>query len=186
MSEPLPSAHEPPDIMRIFSLDGVPAEVQSSYWISVVGGFIGVIIGIVTGITSFAFLHLLGPMWLIRMVLDVVAVAFASAQILLGVAAKQRKEWARLQLTALAAIEVALVVGIVLGGVPAGYWYGFGLTVVAAALLWLPSSNRWFGGRSAEAEAALLTDPAREIGWDQRIGDAEALPTGPPSTIGPS
>lgn len=190
MSEPLPSAQEPAEIMRIFSLDGVPAEVQASYWISVVGGIIGVLIGIVTGLTSFAFLQLLGPMWLIWMVLDVAAVVFAAAQIALGVAAAQRKEWGRLVLTALATMEIVLVVGIILGGVPAGYWYGFGLTAVAAALLWVPSSSRWFAGGSADADAdadaTLLTDPAREIGWDQRIGDAEALRTGPPSTIGPS
>ena len=130
----------------MFSVTGMPTELKVSYWVWLIGGFLGLLGGVIGLFGAF------------------VLFAFAPGRGLGGASAgprgphagcgpdrpgmkmKEGREWARFALTILAG--VSLLLSIVSAGAVDGRggssWPGFVISLVATVLMWLPNSQAWF------------------------------------------
>lgn len=123
--------------------------MKVSYFIWVISGLLGLLFGLIAFfalIAAFAFAPGLAAF---ALVLLLISLAVAAAQVILAMKMKEGKEWARLALTVLAAVSLLLAVfgSINMGGPSAGLgsnWFGFTVSLVAVVLMWLPNSQLWF------------------------------------------
>jgi hypothetical protein len=133
----------------MFKTQGLPTELKVSYFIWVISGLVGLLFGLIglfAIIAAFAFIPALAA---IALVLLLLSLAVAAAQVVLAMKMKEGKEWARLALTAIAAVSLVLAIfgSINMGGPSTGLgsnWFGFLVSAVAVVLMWLPNSQLWF------------------------------------------
>ncbi|WP_245531442.1 hypothetical protein [Arthrobacter globiformis] len=129
----------------LFDVTGLPTELKVSYWIWVIGGLLGLLGGVI-GLFGVLVLFAIVPgVAVLVFLLVLVALAVAAAEIVLALKLKEAKEWARLALTIVAG--VSLLLAIISSSFPAGQdgnWLGFVVSLVATALMWVPSSQAWF------------------------------------------
>jgi hypothetical protein len=129
----------------IFSVTAMPTELKVSYWIWLIGGFLGLLGGVIGLFGSFVLWAIVPGLGLVVLLLVLVALALAAAQIVLAMKMKEGREWARLALTILAGVSLLLI--IVSAGAAdgrGGSWPGFIISLAATALMWLPNSQAWF------------------------------------------
>jgi hypothetical protein len=123
----------------------MPTELKVSYWIWLIGGFLGLLGGVIGLFGSFVLWAIVPGLGLVVLLLVLVALALAAAQIVLAMKMKEGREWARLALTILAGVSLLLI--IVSAGAAdgrGGSWPGFIISLAATALMWLPNSQAWF------------------------------------------
>jgi hypothetical protein len=133
----------------IFKTQGLPTELKVSYFIWVISGLLALLFGLIgffAIIAAFAFIPGVAAFLLVLLILSL---AVAAAQIVLAMKMKEGKEWARLALTILAAVSLLLAIfGSINSGAPGaglgGNWFGFLVSAVAVVLMWLPNSQLWF------------------------------------------
>ncbi|OFI37241.1 hypothetical protein BIU82_09120 [Arthrobacter sp. SW1] len=132
----------------MFNVAGMPTELKVSYWIWLIGGFLGILTGVIGLFGTLAFFAVLPGLAAVLLILVLVSLVLAAAQVILAMKMKEGKEWARLALTVL--VGVGLVLSIIssasagdLGG-GGGGWFGFIVGLAAAVLMWLPNSQAWF------------------------------------------
>jgi hypothetical protein len=129
----------------IFDVTGLPTELKVSYWIWVVGGVLGLLGGVIGLFGVLVLFAIIPGVAILVFLLVLVALALAAAEIVLALKLKEGREWARLALTIVAG--VSLLLAIISSGFRSGQdgnWLGFLLSLVAAALMWVPSSQNWF------------------------------------------
>ncbi|GAB4098187.1 hypothetical protein [Sinomonas halotolerans] len=127
----------------IFSTGGLPTELKVSYWIWLVGGVLGVLFGFFGLLGGIALAALAGPVGVFIIVLVLIGVVVAAAQIVLAMKMKEGRQWARLGLTVLAGVSLLLAI-VASGGDGGGNWFGFLVSAVATVLMWVPKSQAWF------------------------------------------
>jgi len=130
----------------MFKVAAMPTELKVSYWIWVIGGFLGLLGGIIGLFGSFVLIAFAPAIGLLVLLLVLVAFALATAQIILAMKMKEGREWARLALTILAGLSLllALISAGVADGRGGGSVPGFIISLVATVLMWLPNSQAWF------------------------------------------
>ena len=130
----------------MFKVTAMPTELKVSYWIWVIGGFLGLLGGIIGLFGSFVLIAFAPAIGLLVLLLVLVAFALATAQIILAMKMKEGREWARLALTILAGLSLllALISAGVADGRGGGSVPGFIISLVATVLMWLPNSQAWF------------------------------------------
>lgn len=133
----------------IFKVTPMPTELKVSYWIWVIGGFLGLLGGIIGLFGSFVLIAFVPAVGLLVLLLVLVALALATAQIILAMKMKEGREWARLALTILVGISLvlALVSAGVAEGKAGGSLPGFFISLAATALMWVPNSQAWFAAQ---------------------------------------
>src|SRR6478752_2295329 len=89
----------------IFKVTAMPTELKVSYWIWVIGGFLGLLGGIIGLFGSFVLIAFVPAVGLLVLLLVLVALALATAEIILAMKMKEGREWARLALTILVGIS---------------------------------------------------------------------------------
>ena len=136
----------------LFDVTGLPTELKVSYWIWVIGGLLGLLGGVI-GIFGVLVLFAIIPgVAILVLLLVLVALALAAAEIVLAMKLKERNEWARLALTI--AAGVSLLLAITSSSFRSGQdanWLGFVVSLVATALMWVPSSQKWFAAGRGRA-----------------------------------
>lgn len=135
----------------MFNVAALPMELKVSYWIWLVGGALGVVFGLFGLLAGFAAVAMFGGVGALVLVLVLVAVVLAAAQVILAMKMKEGKQWARLALTILAALNILLSIGVSSGNGAGSNWFGTVIAVVAAVLMWLPNSQAWFQRHAASA-----------------------------------
>lgn len=129
----------------IFSVAGLPTELRISYWIWVAGGLLGLlggVIGLFGALVLFAFLPGIAILVLLLVLL---AAALSGAQIVLAMALKEGREWARLALTAVAGASLLLtIISLSFTDGRGGSGFNFLAGLAATMLMWVPGSQRWF------------------------------------------
>lgn len=136
----------------MFTVTAMPRELRVSYWIWLIGGFLGLLGGVIGLFGSFVLLAIMPVLGLVVLLLVLVALAVATAQIILAMKMKEGREWARLALTVLAGVSLLLI--IVSAGAAngrGGSWPGFILSLAATALMWVPNSRAWFASLRGRA-----------------------------------
>lgn len=136
----------------IFSVTGMPTELKVSYWIWVISGLLGILLGILGFFGSLLALAVAPAVGVVVLLLVLVTLALSAAQVVLAMKMKEQKSWARMALTAIVAIT--LVISMVqsgMDGTGGGGWFGSILGIVATVLMWLPNSQPWFAQRSSTA-----------------------------------
>ncbi|SFT48945.1 hypothetical protein [Arthrobacter sp. ov118] len=130
----------------MFNVSTMPTELKISYWIWLIGGFLGLLGGIIGLFGSFVLIAFAPPLGLLVLVLVLVALALATAQIILAMKMKEGREWARLALTIVAGISLLLTIisSSVAEGRTGGNLPGFIISLVATVLMWLPNPQAWF------------------------------------------
>ena len=136
----------------MFSVTGMPTELKVSYWVWLIGGFLGLLGGVIGLFGSFVLFAFAPGVGLVVLLLVLVALTLAASQIVLAMKMKEGREWARFALTILAG--ASLLLSIVSAGAADGRgssWPGFIISLAATVLMWLPNSQAWFAslrGRS--------------------------------------
>ncbi|MET3720711.1 hypothetical protein [Arthrobacter sp. UYEF21] len=129
----------------MFSVTGLPTKLKVSYWIWIIGGILGVL-GSFFGLLDTLALFTVAPaLATVVLLLVLVALGLAAAQIVLAVKMKEGKEWARLALTMVAGVSLVLAfLGGSMGEGIGNNWLGFLISAAATVLMWLPNSQAWF------------------------------------------
>ncbi|TLM84430.1 hypothetical protein FDW83_06800 [Pseudarthrobacter sp. NamE2] len=140
----------------LFSVAGRPTEVKVSFWIWFAGGLFGVLGGMLGALGSLVLFAAAPAAAAGVVVLMLLAAAVGAAQMVLAVKMKAGRKWARLALTALAAVTLVLagansVAGL---GQGTGNWVAFLVSLAATVLMWLPKAQAWFA-----ADAGRNTSP---------------------------
>lgn len=132
----------------IFSVAGMPTELKVSYWIWVISGLLGILVGILGFFGSLLALAVAPAIGVVALLLVLVSLALACAQIILAMKMKEGKSWARMALTVI--VGITLVISVILSGMDGtgGGWFGSILGIVATVLMWLPNSQPWFAQRT--------------------------------------
>ena len=96
------------------------------------------------------------------LLLVLVALALAAAQVILAMKMKEGREWARFALTIVAGVSLLLAIinASAADGRGGGSWPGFIISLVATVLMWLPNSQAWFASCGAASEPPLNSVPA--------------------------
>lgn len=130
----------------MFSVTAMPAELKVSYWIWLIGGFLGLLGGVIGLFGSFVIFAFAPAVGLLVLLLVLVALTLAAAQIILAMKIKEGREWARFALTIVAGISLVLAVvnASAVAGRGGGSMPGFVISLVATVLMWLPNSQTWF------------------------------------------
>ena len=130
----------------MFKVAAMPTELKVSYWIWLIGGFLGLLGGVIGLFGSFVLIAFAPPVGLLVLLLVIVALALATAQIVLAMKMKEGREWARFALTIL--VGISLVLTVVSAGVAdgrgGGSLPGFIISLVATVLMWVPNAQAWF------------------------------------------
>jgi hypothetical protein len=127
----------------MFDTTGLPTELRVSYWIWLAGGVLGVLFGFLGFLAGLAAIAVAGVLGLLLFFLVAAGVALAAAQIILAVKMKEGRQWARLALSAIAALDVLLAL-LASGGDGGANWFGALVAATAAVLMWVPNSRAWF------------------------------------------
>ena len=132
----------------MFTVTGMPTELKVSYWIWVIGGLLGLLGGVIGLFGSFVLIAVFPPLGLLVLVLVLVALVLAAAQVILAMKMKEGREWARFALTIVAGISLVLAIinSSAADGRGGGNWPSFIVSLAAAVLMWLPTSQAWFAG----------------------------------------
>lgn len=120
----------------IFKVAGLPTMVKSSYiiWLTVGGlSFLGALFSV---IASLSLLHGYG------LIISLISLVLAAAVIVIAIKFKEGFAWARIALTAIAA--VSLILSFFGGGIG---WLG----ILATIFMWLPESSAWMNSRPQNA-----------------------------------
>ena len=127
----------------MFKTQGLPTELQVSYWIWLVGGLLGVLFGLFGLLAGLALAAAVGGLGAIVLVLALLGIVLAAAQVVLAMRMKEGKQWARLALTVLTGVSLLLSL-LALGGDGGANFFGFVVAAVATVLMWLPNTQAWF------------------------------------------
>ena len=130
----------------MFTVTGMPTELKISYWIWLIGGLLGLLVGVIGLFGSFVLLAVVPGLGVLALLLVLVALALAAAQVILSMKMKEGHEWARFALTAVAGISLVLAIlnASAADGRGGGSWQGFLVSLVAVVLMWMPKSQAWF------------------------------------------
>ncbi|HSO90023.1 MAG TPA: hypothetical protein VLR70_02620 [Arthrobacter sp.] len=137
----------------MFTVSWLPVELKVAYWIWIIGGLLGLLVGVVGLFGAFVLLAVVPGLGFIVLLLVLVALALAGAQVILAMKMKEGLEWARFALTIVAGISLLLAIlnTSAAEGRGAGSWPGFTISLVAAVLMWLPNSQAWFASLRGRA-----------------------------------
>lgn len=140
----------------LFSVAGRPIELKVSFWIWFIGGTLGAMGGLLGALASLVLFAAAPGAAAAVVTLMLLGAAVGAAQVVFAVKMKAGHTWARLALTALTAVTVVLaVVNSTNGMGQGGNWAASIVSLVAAALMWLPNSQAWFAavsGRNTSSE----------------------------------
>ncbi|MCB5293003.1 hypothetical protein [Arthrobacter sp. SO3] len=130
----------------MFTVTAMPTELKVSYWIWLIGGLLGLLGGVIGLFGSFVLLAVIPPLGFVVLLLVLVALALAAAQIILSIKMKEGREWARFALTIVAGISLLLAIlnAAAAEGRGGGSWPSFIISLAAVVLMWLPNSQAWF------------------------------------------
>lgn len=130
----------------MFTVTWLPTELKVSYWIWLIGGLLGLLGGVIGLFGSFVLLAVVPGLGFVVLLLVLVALALAAAQVILAMKMKEGREWARFALTIVAGISLLLAIlnTSAAEGRGGGSWPSFIISLVAAALMWMPNSQAWF------------------------------------------
>ena len=129
----------------MFNVTGMPTELKVSYWIWLIGGFLGLLGGLIGIFGTLVLFSVIPALAAIVLLLVIVSVVLAAAQVVLAMKMKEGKEWARLALTVLVGVGLLLsVIGSASTDGRSNGWFGFIVGLAAAVLMWLPNSQAWF------------------------------------------
>ncbi|WP_255405307.1 hypothetical protein [Sinomonas sp. R1AF57] len=134
----------------IFTTNGLPTELKVSYWIWLIGGALGVVFGLFGILAGLAALALAGAFGALLLVLVLIGLVLAAAQVILAMKMKEGRQWARLALSGVAALNLILAI-MASGGNGGPNWFGALVSVTAAVLMWVPTSRAWFDGVARHA-----------------------------------
>lgn len=129
----------------MFNVAGMPIELKVSYWIWLIGGLLGLLGGLIGVFGTLVLFGVAPGFAAVLLILVLVSLVLAAAQIVLAMKMKEGKEWARLALSAL--VVVGLLISIIASASLDGQgnnWFGFIIGAVATVLMWLPNSQAWF------------------------------------------
>ncbi|TLM72389.1 hypothetical protein, partial [Pseudarthrobacter sp. NamB4] len=125
-------------------------EIKVSFWIWFIGGILGMLGGLLGMLASLVLFSAAPSTAAAVVTLMLLAAAVGAMQMVLAVRMKAGRNWARLALTALSGATLVLAVANGAMGVgQAGNWVAFLISLVAAALLWLPASRAYFAASAA-------------------------------------
>ena len=127
----------------MFKTQGLPTEIQVSYWIWLVSGALGVIFGLFGFLAGLALTAAVGGLGALLLVLVLFGIVLAAAQVVLALRMKEGRQWARLALTVLTGVSLFNYL-IAMGGDGGANFFGFVVAAVATVLMWLPNSQAWF------------------------------------------
>jgi hypothetical protein len=132
----------------MFTVTGMPTELKVSYWIWLIGGLLGLLLGVIGLFGAFVLLAVVPPVGLLVLLLVFAALALAAAQVVLAMKMKEGREWARFALTIVAGVSLVLTIinASVADGRGGGNWPSFIVSLAATVLMWLPNSQAWFAG----------------------------------------
>lgn len=140
-----PSSTPRAGFARMFLVAGLPTELKASYWIWFVGGVLGLLGGLLGMLASLALFAAAPGAATLVLLLMLLAATVGAAQIVLALAMKDGKHWARLGLTALTGITLVLAIANGAMGVgQGGNWAAFLISLAATVLLWLPRPQAFF------------------------------------------
>jgi hypothetical protein len=150
------SSAQPGGLATLFSVAGRPTEIKVSFWIWFIGGILGFLGGLL-GMLASLVLFAAAPAAAAGVVtLMLLAATVGGMQVAFAVKMKSGRKWARLALTVLTGITLALAtVNTMTGMGQGGNWVAFLVSLAAAALMWLPNSQAWFAsfaGRNTSFE----------------------------------
>ena len=140
-----------------FSMAGRPVEVKVAFWIWCVGGVLGLLGGLLGALASLVLFAAAPAAAAAVVTLMLLAAAVGAAQLVFAVKMKAGRTWARLALTLLAAVTLALAAVNSLTGMgqAAGNWVAFLVSLAGTVLMWLPRAQAWFAagaGRNTPPE----------------------------------
>lgn len=140
-------------VSDMFTVTWLPTELKVAYWIWLIGGLLGLLGGVVGLFGAFVLLAVVPGLGFVVLLLVVVALALAGAQVILAMKMKEGREWARFALTIVAGISLLLAIlnTSAAEGRGAGSWPSFTISLVAAVLMWLPNSQAWFASLRGRA-----------------------------------
>jgi glucose-6-phosphate-specific signal transduction histidine kinase len=139
-----------PGFSTVFSVAGLPSELKVSFWIWFIGGFLGLLGGLLGMLASLTLFAAAPGAALGVLLLMLLAATVGTAQIIFAWRMKEGKQWARLALTVLTAVALALALAnLVMRVGQGGNWAGFLISLAATVLLWLPRSQAWFAAASS-------------------------------------
>ncbi|XTR53257.1 hypothetical protein ACOM2C_09525 [Pseudarthrobacter sp. So.54] len=137
----------------MFTVTWLPTELKVSYWIWLIGGLLGLLGGVIGLFGSFVLLAVIPGLGFVVLLLVLVALALSAAQVILAMKMKEGREWARFALTIVAGISLLLAIlnTSAAEGRGGGSWPSFVISLVAAALMWMPKSQAWFAALRGRA-----------------------------------
>ncbi|BCW68241.1 hypothetical protein NicSoilB4_30040 [Arthrobacter sp. NicSoilB4] len=130
----------------MFTVSWLPTELKVAYWIWLIGGLLGLLGGVIGLFGSFVLLAVAPGLGFLVLLLVLVALTLAAAQVILAMKMKEGREWARFALTIVAGISLLLAIlnDSAADGRGGGSWPSFIISLVATVLMWLPKSQAWF------------------------------------------
>ncbi|WP_346927210.1 hypothetical protein [uncultured Arthrobacter sp.] len=130
----------------MFTVTWLPTELKVAYWIWLIGGLLGLLGGVVGLFGSFVLLAVVPGLGFVVLLLVLLALTLAAAQVILAMKMKEGLEWARFALTIVAGISLLLAIlnTSAADGRGGGSWPSFVVSLVATVLMWLPNSQAWF------------------------------------------
>lgn len=134
-------------LASLFRTGDMPTELQISYWIWLVSGVLGILVGILAFFAATLALAVMPAVGIVILLAVLLSLALSVAQIVLAVRLKDGNSRARKALTVI--VGVTLLISLVLAALGLdGNWLSFIITVGAAVLMWLPKSQQWFAERA--------------------------------------